>query len=287
MTGRSADCREESEQPVGVFDSGVGGLSVLRALERRLPNENYIYFGDTARAPYGNRSPGEIRRFNLEIGKWLLDQQCKMLLVACNTSTVLGGLEALRNSTAKSVFGMMEAILSGVTDTDGPIGFIATQGTVDSGAYQKAFAEKFAGTAFIARACPDFVPLVERGETSGPDVARAVEAYLTPLREQGVCTLVLGCTHYPYLAPVISAFLGDGVRLSDPADALASIVEAHLCDTGLLNNGVDSDGFVNTATGGAGGERSFYCSGDTESFRFVGQIMLGRPLGEVKRQVFI
>ena len=285
-------------QPIGVFDSGVGGLTVLRALEQRLPRENYIYFGDTARAPYGNRSPAEIRRFNLEIGQWLLDQHCKMLLVACNTSTVLG-MDTIKANTAKPVFGMMEAILAetlsggsepgagtgsygggiGGSSEPGaiwPVGFIATKGTVDSGAYQRAFAEKAPGKPFFAQACPDFVPLVEAGVMDGPAVDRAVQTYLAPLRERGIRTLILGCTHYPYLAPVISAFLGPGVRLADPAEAMARLVEAYLLAHGGANDGA----------GEGHGNRDFFCSGDPGQFRSVGAGLLGHPIDRVRRQVF-
>ena len=288
----------ESQRPIGVFDSGVGGLTVLRVLEQRLPLENYIYFGDTARAPYGDRRPEEIRGFNREIGGWLLEQDCKMLLVACNTSTVLG-MDTIKTMTAIPVFGMMEAILaetlsgdSGV-DTGGydggdssggrdesaaiwPVGFIATKGTVDSGAYQKAFAEKAPGYPFFTLACPEFVPLIEAGVMDGPEVERAVRDYLAPLRERGIRTLILGCTHYPFLAPAISAFLGPGVRLVDPAEALVRLVEAHLHKYAALNDG----------SGGTFGQRAFFCSGDTGRFQSVGRGLLGHLIDPIRRQVF-
>lgn len=267
------------ERPIGVFDSGVGGLSVLRALERRLPGENYIYFGDTARAPYGNRSAEEIRRFNKEIGSWLLEQGCKMLLVACNTSTVLG-MEVIKAMAAIPVFGMMEATLAGSLsaeeDSVWPIGFIATKGTVESGAYQKAFGGIAQDKLFYAQACPEFVPYVEKGDIDGQEVMQAVRTYLAPLREAGIRTLILGCTHYPFLASAISSFLGPGIRLVDPALALADMVEASLKGEGLLNDGL----------GGAGNRRMFYCSGDKESFRLVGGALYGCPMGEVRRKVF-
>ncbi|MCL2167173.1 MAG: glutamate racemase [Clostridiales bacterium] len=269
----------DNQQPIGIFDSGVGGLSVLRILEKKLPEENYIYFGDTARAPYGNRSQSEIRRFNLEIGKWLLSCGCKMLLVACHTSTVLG-MDAIREETEVPVIGMMEAVLAGAFATDGegdsPIGFIATSGTVRSGAYQKAFAEKAPERAFYAQDCPDFVPLVEQGIAEGPAVERSIEAYLTPMRDAGVRTLILGCTHYPFLQAAITSFLGPGVRVVDPADALADMVKAYLVAKSMRNE----------ASGSEGGSRRFYCSGDTERFQIVGGLMLGRPIEEAGRRSF-
>ncbi|MCL2121405.1 MAG: glutamate racemase [Clostridiales bacterium] len=269
----------DKQRPIGIFDSGVGGLSVLRILEKKLPEEDYIYFGDTARAPYGNRSQSEIRRFNLEIGRWLLSCDCKMLLVACHTSTVLG-MDAIQEETEVPVIGMMEAVLTGAFATDGeddsPIGFIATSSTVQSGAYQKAFAEKAPGRAFFAQDCPDFVPLVEQGITEGPAVERSVEAYLAPLRDAGVRTLILGCTHYPFLHSAITSFLKPGVRMVDPAESLADMVDAYLHAEPLRKE----------AAGSERGSRRFYCSGEPDRFQAVGSLMLGRPIEEVGRRKF-
>lgn len=272
--------------PIGVFDSGVGGLSVLRVLEQRLPAENYIYFGDTARVPYGNRSPQEVRDFTVEIGSWLQNQGCKMILIACNTATVLG-MEALAAVAKVPVYGMVEAALAGAMgamaggqniagqNTAGlwPLGLIATQGTVESGGYQAAVAVKAPGQPFYAQPCPDFVPLIEKGVLTGPDVEQAVEKYLKPLKEKGIATLILGCTHYPFLAPAIAAYLGEAVRLVDPARQLAIMVEEYLKARGLLNDG-------------ATGVREFYCSGDSEAFKAQGSKLLGRPLKEIRKQVF-
>jgi len=269
----------EKNRPVGVFDSGVGGLSVLRALEQRLPGENYLYFGDTARAPYGDRSAEEIRRFNLEIVNWLIAQDCKMLLVACNTSTVFG-LDAIKTAVSIPVFGMMEAILAGTfgkgTETVGTVGFIATKGTVESGAYQKAFTYAAPKNEFYALACPDFVPLVERGLLEGVEVDQAIRQYLQPLQEKKIYTLILGCTHYPFLAPAISSFLGPDVRLVDPADSLAALVEGHLRDNDLLSDNAENHR----------GSRVFYCSGDVLRFQSAGQIMLSHKMEDVRRKVF-
>ncbi len=264
--------------PIGLFDSGVGGLSVLRVLEQRLPAENYIYFGDTARVPYGDRSPQEVRDFTVEIGSWLQNQGCKMILIACNTATVLG-MEALAAVAKVPVYGMVEAALTGAMaggqNAAGlwPLGLIATQGTVESGGYQAAVAAKAPGQPFYAQPCPDFVPLIEKGILTGPEVEQAVEKYLKPLKEKGVATLILGCTHYPFLAPAIAAYLGENVRLVDPARQLAIMVEEYLKARGLLNDG-------------ATGVREFYCSGDSEAFKAQGSNLLGRPLKEIRKQVF-
>ena len=277
-----------SERPIGIFDSGLGGLSVLRMLRERLPLENYIYFGDTARAPYGGRSGDEIRRFNIEIGGWLLARGCKMLVVACNTSTVLGGLAALKAETPIPVYGMMEATLAGtlaigegaggiaVPEEIWPIGFIATKGTVESGAYQAAFGDKAPGKPFYALACPDFVPLVEQGKTEGPDVDQAVHKYLAMMNDKKIRTLILGCTHYPFLVPAIVSFIGENVRIVDPAVRLAHLVEGELKKSDLLNDGA----------GDAHGAGEYWCSGDTGIFKAVGGIFMGSPIDEVRKQVF-
>jgi glutamate racemase len=266
------------DRPIGVFDSGMGGLSVLRALERRLPGENYIYFGDTARVPYGNRDPGEVSRFTVEIGLWFQAQGCKMLLIACNTATVLG-MAALAAATTLPVYGMVEAATAAALAANlWPLGLIATKGTVESGAYQAAIAAQAPGQPFYAQACPDFIPLVEQGILEGPQVAQTAENYLRPLKEKGIRGLVLGCTHFPFLAGPIAAYLGEDVRLLDPAPHLARMVEEYLQGQDLLNDG-DGDA-------GATGARDFYCSGSPEAFRAQGGRLLGRPLQEVGRQVF-
>jgi len=280
------------ERPIGVFDSGLGGLSVLLELEEMLPAENYIYFGDTARAPYGDRSADEVCRFAVEIGDWLLERHCKVLVFACHTATVLG-MAALTALTSMPVFGMVEPAMAEALD-DGedpvgksaeasgtahdiwPVGMIATQGTVDSGDYQSVFAAKAPGKPFYMSACPAFVPFVEKGVLSGREVDQAVEQYLRPLRDLGIRTLILGCTHYPFLAPVITGFLGAGVRLANPAHKLALMVGDYLRTHTMLNGSNE----------GKRGEREFWCSGDTSEFKAISSHFLSRPLDEVRRQVF-
>ena len=284
-----------SKLPIGIFDSGLGGLTVLRALRQRLPKENYIYFGDTARAPYGNRSKEEIIQFNLEIGRWLLDQGCKALVIACNTSTVLG-MDSLAETTDLPVIGMREAILAGTLSPPGAstsdltafrsasIGFLATKSTVESGVYQKAFAEAAPACVVNAVACPDFVPLIEQGMTEGPEIERAIDAYLLPLREQEVASLVLGCTHYPFIAPLIAKYFHNKTRVVDPADSLADIVETKLRSEGLLH----TDSLESDARNGTEGnsQLQFYCSGDEQIFMSIGSRLLAYPIKETGRLIF-
>ncbi|MCL1804654.1 MAG: glutamate racemase [Clostridiales bacterium] len=289
----------EKDKPIGVFDSGVGGLSVLRALTRKLPGESFVYFGDTARVPYGDLSPEEVCRYTVEIGEWLLDRGCEMIVIACNTATVMG-MAALRRVTEAPVLGMVEAAVDAVLNDSGdeddadaggahrrgvgiwPLGLIATQGTLDSGVYQSAFAERAPGKPLYTQACPDFTALVEVGRTEGPDVDRAINIYLTGLTEKKIRTLVLGCTHYPFLAPALSAFMGEGVKLVDPALRLASMAGERLARNRTANIGA-----IEAAdTGENPGAVEFWCSGDTAEFKAVGGILLGCPVDVVKRKAF-
>jgi len=270
-----------------VFDSGMGGLTVLRELTKKLPGEQFVYFGDTARAPYGNRSAQEICRFAVEIGGFLLERDCKMLIFACHTATVLG-MAALTSITAKPVLGMVEAALAetlgdpaedadpGADEAIWPVGMIATQGTAESGDYQRFFAQRAPGKPFYMQACPDFVPLVEKGVLVGPDVERAAEKHLSPLRERGIRTLVLGCTHYPFLVRPISAYFGAGVRLADPAHKLALLAEQELAKRDLLAD----------VRGKAPKAPEYWCSGNPGRFNACGAILLGHALGQVRMHVF-
>ncbi len=269
-----------NNQSIGVFDSGLGGLSVLRSLRRLMPGESFIYFGDTARAPYGNRSPEEIRRFNREIGAWLLSTGCKMLVVACNTSTVLG-MGEIKAMTDKPVVGMMEATLQAALPQDRadedqvwPMGFIATRGTVSSMAYQKAFSDAAGDKGFYAVACPALVPLVEAGITEGAEIQRCMDEYISPLVSKGIRSLILGCTHYPFLSEAIGKYVGAGVRLIDPAESVALIARKYLADHGVL-----SEDHANARL-------EFFCSGSTENFIAVGSALWGSAIREVRRKAF-
>lgn len=216
--------------PIGIFDSGVGGLTVFRALRERLPAEHLVYLGDTARVPYGNKSPKTVERYALEDAQFLLTKGVKMIVVACNTASALAAPALRAQFPDLPVLGMIgPGARAAVGATrNRRIGVIATAATIGSGAYERRIRETLAAAgddepmAIISKACPLFVPLVEEEETDS-ETARLVSAkYLTELREAGIDTLVLGCTHYPLLKGVIAGAMGPHVTLVDSAAAAAA-----------------------------------------------------------------
>jgi glutamate racemase len=221
--------------PIGIFDSGIGGLTVARAIYERLPHESTVYFGDTARVPYGPKSPDTVRRYSVEILDWLLRQQVKAVVVACNTSTA-HALETLQQHSPVPVIGVIEpgARAAGSASTAGPIGVIGTAGTIASNAYARAIQRRRPEAVVEQRACPLFVPLVEEGWFDHPAAELIAREYLKPLREARVDTLVLGCTHYPLLKPLIQQVMGEAVRLIDSGEETAAVVERVLERAGLI-----------------------------------------------------
>ncbi|HYY98102.1 MAG TPA: glutamate racemase [Pyrinomonadaceae bacterium] len=220
--------------PIGIFDSGVGGLTVYRALHERLPAERYVYLGDTARVPYGTKSLSTVERYAMENARFLEARGMKLLVVACNTASALA-LPAIRRSVSVPVVGMIEPGASAAVReaAGGRVGVIATESTVKSGAYSRAVASLAPRLEVTERACPLFVSLAEEGWAES-DVARAVaEEYLRELREREVSAVVLGCTHYPILRRVIQETLGEGVKLIDSGEAAAGVVESLIDKEGL------------------------------------------------------
>lgn len=208
-----------------MFDSGVGGLTVFRALAERLPGEHIIYLGDTARVPYGTKSPEIVTHYAHNCASLLLNRGIKLLVVACNTASAFG-LEALRAELPVPVLGVIEpgAQRAAATTRNGRIGVIGTAGTIGSGQYQEALGRHAPEARVFCRACPLFVPLAEEGWTTGVVPLEAAKAYLGGLCAEGVDTLLLGCTHYPILEGVIGDVMGAGVALVDSAHALADSV---------------------------------------------------------------
>lgn len=220
--------------PIGVFDSGVGGLTVAHAIRLRLPGESIIYVGDTARVPYGPKSPDTVRRYAREIAGWLVGQGVKAIVVACNTATA-HALESLQDALPLPVIGVIApgARAAVAADHDGHIGVIGTAGTVASGAYERAIRALAPTATVTARACPLFVPLVEEGWLDG-DVTEAIaRRYLQPLLDDAVDAVVLGCTHYPLLKPVLARVLGPGVALIDSAEETARETARVLAERGI------------------------------------------------------
>lgn len=220
--------------PIGIFDSGVGGLTVYRALHERLPNERFVYLGDTARVPYGTKSLATVERYAIENARFLETHGIKLLVVACNTASALA-LPAIRNAVSVDVIGVISPGAKAAVKSacGGSIGVIATEATVQSKAYARAIAKLDPTLRVLERACPLFVSLAEEGWAE-TDVARAVaEEYLADLRNETVRTLVLGCTHYPILRDVIQQTIGKEVCLIDSGEATASEVDRLLSEKDL------------------------------------------------------
>ena len=226
----------KSNAPIGVLDSGVGGLSVLKVLHQMLPNENFIYVGDTARTPYGSRSEEEIRQFVEEIISWLERQGVKQVVIACNTLTMLG-IDSLKKEHPFELIGMSkgEQLLLAASKKK-KIGVFATQFTISTEAHKKAILAADASAEVYPMACPKFVPLIEGEQFGNPAVAEAVAEYATPLKEAGIDALILSCTHYPFIKDVVEAEFGAGVTVIDPAEATALLSKASLEKKGLLSD---------------------------------------------------
>jgi len=261
----------KNSAPVGVFDSGIGGLTVAKELIRQLPHESVVYFGDTARVPYGPKSPDTVRRYSREIAGFLRDQGVKSIVIACNTATA-HALTALREEMAMPVLGVVEpgARAAVAATRGGTIGVIGTAGTIKSGAYERAIRAIDPNVAIIARACPLFVPLVEEGWTDHDATRLVAREYLAPMLDAKVDTLVLGCTHYPLLKALLHDVLGPDVRLIDSAEETAAetgrtLTAAH------LTNGRDADPSYR-----------FIASDDPLQFLQLGQRFLGGTMEGVE-----
>jgi glutamate racemase len=222
-------------RPIGVFDSGLGGLTTVRELRRTMPNEDIVYFGDTGRVPYGSRSPETILRYARQDIRFLLSKDVKMIIVACNTATAMlaGGLQDLPAPCVEVLTPAVEAACA--RTRNGRIGIIGTKATIRSGAYERALHAIRPELTLYPAACPLFVPLVENGFTEADDpIPRlAAERYLSPLRQAGVDTLILGCTHYPILRPLLRNFMGESVEMIDSGAEAAHAAKKLLESTGL------------------------------------------------------
>jgi glutamate racemase len=249
-------------RPIGIFDSGVGGLTVFREVAARLPAEPLVYLGDTARVPYGSRSAETVRRYSREGARFLLERDIRMLVVACNTASAVA-LDDLRQALAIPVVGVVEpgaAAAAGATES-GRIGIIGTEATIASQAYVHAIRARLPEARTLSRPCPLLVPLAEAGWTDN-DVARAtLRHYLEDFLREGIDTLVLGCTHYPLFKPLLADLLGPRVRLIDSAEETAAVVE----------------GMVQGAEEGSA-DHTFYLTDLPHTFAALAERFLGRPV---------
>jgi glutamate racemase len=259
----------EVSRPIGMFDSGLGGLTVARAVMDLLPHEDLIYFGDTERCPYGPRPEAEVRGFALEIMDALVREDVKVLVVACNSASSA----ALKDARSRYEVPVLSVIEPGVraaiaATRNRRIGLIGTHRTVESGAYDAAVRRTRANVELISKACPRFVDFVERGDTASTELLGVAREYLTPLRDAGVDTLILGCTHYPLLTGIIQYVMGDEVVLISSAEVTANEVYARLFERGLLNP--------------SGGKHRFISSSEIGSFGELGARFLGPEFGVVE-----
>ena len=232
----AADTKPSATAPLGVFDSGVGGLTVVRALLDALPDENIVYLGDTARVPYGSKSPETIRKFAIEDTQFLLSKGVKVVVIACNTATA-HALPVLRSMFRLPIIGVLEpGVEATLADPNCErVGIIGTAGTIRSHAYQHELAMRRPGMLIHAEATPLLVPLIEEDWIRHDATRMVLQDYLKPLLDKGIDTLVLGCTHYPLLKPVLAELLGDKVRLVDSASTCAAHVKETLKQKNMLN----------------------------------------------------
>lgn len=266
-------------RPIGVFDSGLGGLTAVRRLAALLPNENIIYFGDTGRVPYGTRSQEIIRRYARQDVSFLRSFDLKAVVIACGTVSSIA-LEELRQANpGLPIFGVVAptARKAAQVTRSGKVGIIATPATIRTGAYGRIIQSEKPGVELTARSCPLFVPLVENGRTRPGDIVieTVVSEYLTPVRDAGVDTLILGCTHYPLLTEVISSFMGPAVTLLDSGAEVAEELSGYLCRKDLR------------ADPGRTGSCRWYVSDSVASFRALASIFLGREVTEPVEQIAI
>lgn len=257
---------------IGVFDSGVGGLTVVKELLRELPYENIIYFGDTARVPYGIKSRETVIRFSNENILFLLKQEVKLICIACNTVSSVA-LPEIHTHFRVPIIGV---ISPGVREAayatkNKRIGVIGTRGTIASGAYEKQIRQLDPKIRVTAASCPLFVPFAEEGWLAGSEVLSIARKYLEPLKKAGVDTLILGCTHYPLLKPVIKKAMGNKVVLIDSAKQVAMEVKKVLAENGLLNKP------------GKKPQHKFYVSDNARWFAGVAERFLGKKLSNIEK----
>lgn len=258
---------DERYKAIGLLDSGVGGLTLVNELNRHLPGENIVYFGDTARMPYGPRQPEEVREFAVEIIEFLAStQDLKMMIVACNTATAVG-LKYYQAKFDFPVLGVLEPGARAALEKSASkrIGVIGTEGTIASKAYPRTIAEIEAGAVVFDKACPLFVLLVENQLTETAEAEKIARSYLEPLQKQDIDTLILGCTHYPLMENVLAEVMGEGVALVNSALFTALTAKSILTEKSLLNDRER-------------GWRRFFVSGEPKNFEEIGKRLLGKDV---------
>lgn len=261
---------------IGVFDSGLGGLTAVKQLMEAMPNEDIVYFGDTGRVPYGTRSPQTIVKYVMQDINFLMTFNIKMIVVACGTASTVA-LPILKDKISVPVTGVVDetAKCAAEATRNGKIGVIATPATIKSGAFKKKIAELAPSASVVSAACPLFVPLVENGHYDTKVAELIAEEYLAPLKVEGVDTLILGCTHYPLLRGVIGRYMGENIKLIDAGGAAARYVARYL----------DGENMRNADTHKA--EYSYFVSDSTDNFANLGSVFLQREIGEMVNRIDI
>jgi len=264
-----------SQLPIAMFDSGVGGLTVLHELLVSLPEEDYVYLGDDARFPYGARSKEELRGHVEQVTQYLLDRGAKLLVIACN-SAASAGQEIAREIAAEAGIEVVavidpEAEIAGALSQSGHVGVLATPATVRSGAYLRALSHQHRALTVTEVEAPDLAAIIQRGFPFSDAVVDMVRSYCEPLKEAEVDTVILGCTHYPLVAPMLQRVLGRDVRLVTAGHAIAATAQRVLEESGLEKGGDEE------------GTYRFLCTGDPDAFRELGTRFLQMPLGEIER----
>jgi glutamate racemase len=264
-----------SQLPIAMFDSGVGGLTVLHELLVSLPEEDYVYLGDDARFPYGARSKEELHGHVEQVTRYLLDRGAKLLVIACN-SAASAGQEVAREIAAEAGIEVVavidpEAEIAGALSQSGHVGVLATPATVRSGAYLRALSHQHRALTVTEVEAPDLAAIIQRGFPFSDAVVDMVRSYCEPLKEAEVDTVILGCTHYPLVAPMLQRVLGRDVRLVTAGHAIAATAQRVLEESGLEKGGDEE------------GTYRFLCTGDPDAFRELGTRFLQMPLGEIER----
>lgn len=256
-------------KPIGIFDSGIGGLTVFKEISKLLPNESLLYLGDTARVPYGIRSAETVIKYSLECAGFLYKKGIKMLVVACNTSSSVS-IEVLKRTLPVPVIGVIEPGVKAALNAtkNGKIAVIGTEATVQSNSYPNRIKSIKPAVSVISKACPLFVPLVEEGILKGPIAELVIEHYLKDIKDSGVDTLILGCTHYPLLKKSIQSYL-TGITLVDSAEETAQTVKEILINKKLINERKTE------------GEKLFYVTDSPERFKKIGEIFLQYEINNI------
>lgn len=259
------------KRSIGIFDSGLGGLTVMKEVMKTFPRENIVYFGDTGRVPYGTKSRETIIKYSIQDVRFLEDNDVKYIIIACGTASSVA-LGEIKNKFSTPVIGVVDATAEAAIKAtkNGKIGIIATSGTIKSGAYEEII--KKAGLKTYSKACPLFVPLVENGHFETEVARLVVKEYLSELKEQGVDTLILGCTHYPHLKKVIGEFMGENVTLVDPGIEVSKYLKGEFSED-FLNSGEVNDG-----------EYQYFVSDGVEGFEDLASTFLDKNInGKVKK----